>query len=121
MNTIHIKWHSMYADQPVEVDVPLGELSIDSDIDDILGRIFRCCNRVDGSSIEVVPDGYPSMSAGDVVFVNGQSWFCAPIGWKIVENIDDLNKYINTPIEDRIFGSPFFDSNGKMIRRFKCV
>lgn len=54
----------------------------------ILSKTFRLLNRVDGD--EPVPDGFRSLSVGDVVVITRDGatsrWACANLGWMGVEN-----------------------------------
>jgi hypothetical protein len=59
--------------------------------EEILERVFRVLNRVDGW--EPVPDGWRSLSVGDVVdIVRGpvtHRYVCAPVGWTLADEPGD--------------------------------
>ena len=44
--------------------------------------VFRAMNHVDGSEVEMVPDGERSMSVGDVVLIGDVALACEPFGWR---------------------------------------
>lgn len=53
----------------------------------VLERVFRAANRVDGSDIEQVPNYTRSLSTGDVVSLGeGEFYSCEFVGWEKVSN-----------------------------------
>jgi hypothetical protein len=59
----------------------------------MLEYAFRWFNRVDeGDHERMAAVGYdlPSLSAGDVVTLDGERWLCAPTGWERLSVSDPL-------------------------------
>jgi len=63
----------------------------DKDYSDVLERIFRMMNRVDGSEVEQWLEAHKcrSLSVGDLVrFPSGKTFLCENAGWKeIIQGI----------------------------------
>lgn len=114
-----IRWNSMFTPgETVEIDVPTVEEQWG--VHRKLEQIFRACNRVDDSEVEVVPDGYPSMTAGDLVWVGKECWYCAVIGWRKVEDESVLDEFLSLSVDDRCFKAPF-KVDGELISKYALL
>jgi len=94
----------------VDLEVEVNEESQHS----VLEHIFRACNRVDGSEVEIVPDGMPSMSAGDLVEIGDDVFFCAPFGWKHVTDKAALEAFKRLPPTEAHYKAPAYDEAGNL-------
>lgn len=68
-----------------ETGEPRLELAYTYEGDPDLNRIFRANNRVDGSAVEVIPEGHRSLSVGDVVVTGEIAFTVDPVGWSRVD------------------------------------
>ena len=111
-----IKWISIWMDtnEPIELDVPVDE---DATMSEKLERVFRACNHVDGSEIEVVGHDHPSMSCGDIVMIDDETFYCASAGWNLVTDHKALEAFLATPRQDRHCKAPEFDENGELAKK----
>lgn len=110
-----IGWISSYADTNDVMELNIPWIDDDAPIATKLANVFRACNRVDGSSIEV-EHANPSMSGGDIVFIDDQAYYCAPIGWCKITDERALDAYLDLPRRDRSFHAPEFDDEKMLIR-----
>ena len=110
-------WTSIFSDTLKEVELQTTQKE---SLAETLEQIFTVCNRKGDEENEIVPNNFASMTAGDTITIDGTSYFCANMGWYIIDN-DEAALYRSvSPTKEQRSTVPAFDEHMDLVEPFQA-